>query len=224
MPQEPTNWSSRYINSLWSETDRTWDDPREDWRIVGSNPFPNRQEVDLASLDSEDYLHIVEFPSKRLDIAFLKSHKIEVSSYVIIEADRGEDCGIVRGHVTKQNYMELLQRNKGAIGDLRLKKIYRLADWKDLCLLEELQRMNKKALEKCNTHSSLKKLNMEIIDCEYQFDKKKITFFYRSDERIDFRELVKDLYKIFKTRIWMCSIDRTKDRILSNLFCDISGW
>jgi hypothetical protein len=46
-------------------------------------------------------------------------------------------------------------------------------------------------------------LPMRILDAEYQFDRKKLTLFYESPHRLDFRELVKDLYKCFRARIWM---------------------
>lgn len=49
---------------------------------------------------------------------------------------------------------------------------------------------------------------MEVIDAEYQHDKKRLTFYFVAESRVDFRDLVKDLFKIFKTRIWMCSMDK----------------
>ena len=44
---------------------------------------------------------------------------------------------------------------------------------------------------------------MHVLDAEYQFDRHKLTFFFEADGRIDFRELVRDLFSIYKTRIWM---------------------
>ena len=49
-------------------------------------------------------------------------------------------------------------------------------------------------------------LNLKLVDVEYQFDRKKITFFYTADERVDFRQLVKDLAAVFRTRIEMRQI------------------
>ncbi|KAI5175254.1 hypothetical protein PAEPH01_2123 [Pancytospora epiphaga] len=73
------------------------------------------------------------------------------------------------------------------------------------------------ALAQCRNYVSMKGLRMEILDCEYQFDLNKITFFYRSEGRVDFRDLVKDLYKVFKTRIWMWSVDKTCDKALGQI-------
>jgi hypothetical protein len=49
---------------------------------------------------------------------------------------------------------------------------------------------------------------MHVVDAEYQFDRHKLTFFFEADTRIDFRELVRDLFSIYKTRIWMQQLDK----------------
>ncbi|KDN39652.1 hypothetical protein RSAG8_08680, partial [Rhizoctonia solani AG-8 WAC10335] len=46
-------------------------------------------------------------------------------------------------------------------------------------------------------------LPMEVIDAEYQWDRRKLTFYYVAERRIDFRELVRELFRLYKTRIWM---------------------
>ena len=51
---------------------------------------------------------------------------------------------------------------------------------------------------------------MNILDSEYQFDRHKLTFFFEADGRIDFRELVRDLFSIYKTRIWMQQVDKVE--------------
>jgi hypothetical protein len=49
---------------------------------------------------------------------------------------------------------------------------------------------------------------MHVVDAEYQFDRHKLTFFFEAEGRIDFRELVRDLFSIYKTRIWMQQLDK----------------
>ncbi|KAK6458413.1 putative RNA pol II specific subunit [Scheffersomyces xylosifermentans] len=49
-------------------------------------------------------------------------------------------------------------------------------------------------------------LQMKLIDAEYQFDRKKLIFYYSTSKRIDFRDLVRELFRIYKTRIWMCAV------------------
>lgn len=211
------NWESRYIKSRWSATSRTWEDGIEDWRVVGSNPFEHSEYDNIVETHNIEHLHIIEFPSKRLDIGKTGLHRLDINTYVILEADRGEDCGIVKGYTSRGRYNDLIRNNKNTCDDLKIKTIYRIADPVDLLELDKIQKMNSEALVRCNNHVRDKNLKMEVLNCEYQFDLKKITFFYRSDERIDFRELVKDLYKVFKTRIWMCSIDKSKDKLLNDL-------
>jgi cell fate regulator YaaT (PSP1 superfamily) len=56
-----------------------------------------------------------------------------------------------------------------------------------------------------NTNSDLSQ--MKLIDAEYQFDRKKLIFYYSASKRIDFRDLVRELFRIYKTRIWMCAVN-----------------
>lgn len=209
-------WASRYMDSLWGETSETWEDGHEDWRVVGSNPFKRRLENTQCSSTQKQVLYVIEFPSKRLDIAAANTIKLAKESYVILEADRGEDCGMVKGCTTQAQFEQLLKRQESPHG-FRIKQIYRAATPKDLEQVSWHRERVKSALEHCRQQVLALQLSMEIIDCEYQFDLNKITFFYRSSERIDFRDLVKNLYKIFKTRIWMCSVDKSNDKLLSCL-------
>lgn len=207
-------WYPSTMNSLWAETNQQWNDDVEDWRAVGTNPFERRLLSEDWHCDDET-LYIIKFTSSRLDIACSSDReKIHLNRHVILEADRGEDCGLVVGYTTREAFKELLKKNKSIEEYFKIKKIYRVAIEKDLKLLGERSEMVAAALIECRNHVKEKALIMEIRDCEYQFDMNKITFFYKSDERIDFRELVKELYKVFKTRIWMCSIDKLYDKLL----------
>ena len=82
-----------------------------------------------------------------------------------------------------------------------LRKVIRLANKKDIRQNEENKAKEREAfniaIEKIKKH----KLPMKLIDVEYKFDRTKILFYFTADGRIDFRELVKDLAAIFKTRI-----------------------
>ena len=82
-----------------------------------------------------------------------------------------------------------------------LKKVLRLASQKDLKHAEECRKKEKEAFEICNKKIKEHKLDMTLTDVEYKFDNSKIIFYFTADGRIDFRELVKDLAAIYKTRI-----------------------
>lgn len=82
-----------------------------------------------------------------------------------------------------------------------LKKVIREATPKDLKQYEENKKKEPEALKICEQKIKKHKLDMRLIDVEYKFDNSKILFYFTAEGRIDFRDLVKDLASIFKTRI-----------------------
>jgi cell fate regulator YaaT (PSP1 superfamily) len=82
-----------------------------------------------------------------------------------------------------------------------LKKIIRIATPKDAKQNEENKKQEKEAFKVCEKKIIEHNLNMKLMDVEFKFDKSKILFFFTADGRIDFRDLVKDLATIYKTRI-----------------------
>ena len=82
-----------------------------------------------------------------------------------------------------------------------LKKVLRLASTRDLKHAEDCRKKEKEAFELCNKKIKEHKLEMTLTDVEYKFDNSKILFYFTADGRIDFRELVKDLAAVYKTRI-----------------------
>ncbi len=82
-----------------------------------------------------------------------------------------------------------------------LKKVIRIANEKDLKHYEECKKKEKEAFEYCNKKIKEYKLEMNLTDVEFKFDNSKILFYFTADGRIDFRELVKDLAAVYRTRI-----------------------
>ena len=82
-----------------------------------------------------------------------------------------------------------------------LKKVLRLASTRDLKHAEDCRKKEKEAFELCNKKIKEHKLEMTLTDVEYKFDNSKILFYFTADGRIDFRDLVKDLAAVYKTRI-----------------------
>lgn len=82
-----------------------------------------------------------------------------------------------------------------------LKKVMRLADSEDIKIQSENKIKEEQAFNICLQKIEKHKLDMKLIEVEYTFDNNKVIFFFTSDGRVDFRELVKDLAAIFKTRI-----------------------
>ena len=82
-----------------------------------------------------------------------------------------------------------------------LKKVLRLASTRDLKHAEDCRKKEKEAFELCNKKIKEHKLEMTLTDVKYKFDNSKILFYFTADGRIDFRDLVKDLAAVYKTRI-----------------------
>ena len=99
-----------------------------------------------------------------------------------------------------------------------LKPILRRATEEDLQIAEENASKEKEALQICKEKVEEHKLDMNLVDAQYTFDGKKITFYFTSDDRVDFRELVKDLAAIFHIRIELRQIGvRDESRMMGGI-------
>jgi len=133
----------------------------------------------------------------------------KVGDYVIVEADRGIDYGQV-----------LSERGAVMDSDLEepLKKVIRKANPWDMHQVEKNKKKIKEVMESCSKKIHERKLQMKLIDAELSFDRSKIIFYFTADGRIDFRDLVKDLANVFKTRIELKQIGvRDEAKILGGL-------
>ena len=99
-----------------------------------------------------------------------------------------------------------------------LKKVIRIATAEDEKAMEKNKEKEKEALRLCSEKVLEHKLDMKLVDVEYTFDHNKILFYFTADGRIDFRELVKDLASLFKTRIELRQIGvRDEAKMLGGL-------
>lgn len=80
-------------------------------------------------------------------------------------------------------------------------------------LIEEIKSFKTSLLKISN--QPLLNNNLTILSSEYQFDQKKLTFFYCSSQRLDFRNLIKELFKIYKTRIWLCAVPKPGNGLMN---------
>ncbi|KAJ3893380.1 PSP1 C-terminal conserved region-domain-containing protein [Lentinula edodes] len=94
----------------------------------------------------------------------------------------------------------------GSKKEINPKQIYGKAGPAEASLLAAKMSDEMKALQLCQSKVRAKKLPMEVVDAEYQWDRRKLTFYFVADKRIDFRELVRELFRLYKTRIWMASL------------------
>lgn len=111
---------------------------------------------------------------------------------VIVETSRGVECGEVM-MINREIDEESVPQP--------LKKLIRLATKEDLARIAENAAKEKTAYQICARKIEAHKLDMKLVSVEYTFDNSKILFYFTADGRIDFRELVKDLASVFRTRI-----------------------
>ncbi|MFS8651895.1 MAG: stage 0 sporulation family protein [Caldibacillus sp.] len=117
---------------------------------------------------------------------------IETDSFVIVETARGIEYGkvvIANKQVEEEDIV------------LPLKKVLRVATEKDRLQVIANKKAAREAFDICLKKIAEHQLEMKLIDVEYTFDRNKVIFYFTADGRVDFRELVKDLAAIFKTRI-----------------------
>ena len=117
---------------------------------------------------------------------------IQVNDNVIVETVRGIEFGHAVLGIRDVPESEIVAP---------LKKVLRVATEEDNRIYEDNKKKEKEAFEICIQKIKQHNLIMKLIDVEYTFDNNKIIFYFTADGRVDFRELVKDLASVFKTRI-----------------------
>ena len=128
---------------------------------------------------------------------------------VIVETARGVEMGVVA-------IANKMSEDDNIVSPL--KPVLRAATEKDFKQAEENVQKEKDAFKICNEKIEKHKLDMKLVDVEYTFDQNKILFYFTSDGRVDFRELVKDLASVFKTRIELRQIGvRDEAKIVGGL-------
>ncbi len=121
-----------------------------------------------------------------------KEIKLQKGDKIIVETSQGEE------------YAEVLIPNRYVEDEkivAPLKKVLRIATNKDIKRHEECKKIEKEAFKVCEEKIKEHKLNMTLTDVECKFDNSKMLFYFTADGRVDFRELVRDLAAIYRTRI-----------------------
>ena len=135
--------------------------------------------------------------------------EIKQGDHVIVETARGIEYGTVIGEPKEAEEEKVVQP---------LKSVLRIANKKDDEQEEANRQKEKDAFKICLEKIRKHNLQMKLIDAEYTFDNNKVLFYFTADGRIDFRELVKDLAAVFKTRIELRQIGvRDETKILGGI-------
>lgn len=134
--------------------------------------------------------------------------QIKVDDIVVIPTKYGKDIGKVLGPITDIE----------AEGDFELRSIVRIATEKDLDLYEKNKEKEREALEVCKEKIASRRLEMKLVSAHYIPEETKVLFFFTAENRVDFRELVKDLVSVFKMRIELRQIGvRDESRVLGGV-------
>lgn len=172
------------------------------------NVFDWLSNMDMPVEDRFDVAEI-RFKNGRKDF-YRNTEKIRLTTgdAVIVESGTGHHIG----HVSLQGELVRLQMQKKKIAnDSEIKKIYRLANVKDLEKFEEVRKRELPTLFR--TREIIRQMNpgMKLSDIEYQADNTKATFYYSAEDRVDFRELIRVLAGEFKIRVEMRQINMRQE-------------
>ena len=158
------------------------------------------EEIKLAS---------VKFKSAGKIYYFSTNLKLKKDDRVVVETARGLELGEI-----SQELKDISEFNL----DTELKKIVRKATKKDIENYQKNVKDAKQALVTCKEIVSRYDVNMQLTNCEYTLDKAKVIFMYTSDDRVDFREILKELAVVFKCRIELRQIGpRDKAKVIGGI-------
>ena len=121
-----------------------------------------------------------------------KDFDIKKGDHVIVDTARGLECGLCVQGVHEESPDKIIRP---------LKEVTRIASPQDVEKMEQNRKDEKKAFDICLEKIEKHGLEMKLIDVEYTFDRSKVLFYFTADGRVDFRELVKELAQVFRTRI-----------------------
>ena len=170
------------------------------------------EEEILTTPEEPEFVEVVDIQFRQGQKVYYfdpAGHSCKQGDHVIIDTARGPEYGICAGgnHQIKQ---------KDVVAPLR--PVLRLATAEDKKILAKNRTEEKRAYDICVQKIADHKLDMQLVSAEYAFDGSKILFFFTADERVDFRELVKNLASIFHTRIELRQIGvRDKAKMVGGL-------
>ena len=178
------------------------------------NLTPEIEEVIEAAPEAQEpeYVEVVDIqfrPGQKVYYFDPAGMTIRQYDHLIIDTARGPEYGICSGGNHRINAKDVVAP---------LRRVLRFATEADEKQMIEMRNKEKKAYQVCLQKIAEHNLDMQLVSAEYSFDGSKILFFFTADERVDFRELVKNLASIFHTRIELRQIGvRDKAKMVGGL-------
>ncbi len=158
-----------------------------------------RGDMEELPADVAQYTEVIFKGERRAYYMNRTGLELSPEMYVIVEAEKGNDLGIV-GLTGEQAYLKSTLRNKPCQGE-STRAVLRLAEEPDVNVLRFHREQEGTAYQVCLDKISMLNLPMKLVDVEFQFDRNRITFYFTADGRVDFRELVRELAAEYRTRI-----------------------
>lgn len=187
------------------------DNPEEAARLLASLTEMEANEIAkevFSPPTTKDYV-VVEYKRERTK-KFPCDIPVSPGDYVIVDGDRGTDCGLVvqvakarPNHTYEVECMSSMVKNNVRKKMERGRVIRQATTDEIFSLHNEIAEVEKDALHLCRNKCIEHNIEVDLVDCEVQFDRKKVSFFFNSPIAVDFRALVRDLYNTFHIRIWM---------------------
>jgi cell fate regulator YaaT (PSP1 superfamily) len=190
---------------------------KKDGKTAGCNNNGACETGGCNKMNVFDWLSNMDMPlSERFDVVevrfkngrkeyYRNPEKIDLHAgdAVVVEVQNGHHLG----HVSLQGELVRLQmKKKNVANDGEIRKVYRIANTRDLEKFEESRKRELPSLHRSREIIRQMRLNMKLSDVEYQADNLKASFFYSAEERVDFRELIKVLAGEFRVRVEMRQI------------------
>lgn len=194
--------------------------------IRGPPHRPSELQLPPGSEEVESFLAFVEFKRGRV-----RKYECRIDifpgQYVIVDGDRGRDCGLVVQTVKCKPdgnaavcCMDGCNVNSDKI-KLEKGRVLGVATTEEIDYIHHtMQRAERIALETCRKVCDDMGIRINLLDCEYQFDMEKVSFYFNSEHSVDFRPLVRELYRTFRVRIWM---ENTNPRVKNSMPTGGSG-
>ena len=170
----------------------------------------NQENINEHKISQEVEIIGVKFkPSGKVYYFSANNFKANAENSVIVETARGLEIGVVAVPNKMINQNEIVSP---------LRPVIRIASLADLKHAEENKQKESEAFEICRNKIIEHKLDMNLVEAEYTFDNSKLLFYFTSEGRVDFRDLVKDLASVFRTRIELRQIGiRDEAKLLGGL-------
>ena len=197
--RELAEWRSKIVlnaapsNAPLTKKEEVEDEPMP--QLSDEELFASPTSTPVASAEEEEKVEVIGIRFRSAGKVYYfdpRGQKLKRGEFAIVETARGPEFGEVSLENTMVNVSETVTP---------LRPIIRVATPADVEHNAENREKEKNALVICQQKIEAHKLDMKLIDVQYAFDNSKLLFYFSSDGRVDFRELVKDLASVFRTRI-----------------------